>query len=164
MEDYENIDKVIKKQLITLLNGGDAHATLEDALHGLPLKLRGVKPDGLPYSIWQLVDHIRIAQWDILKFSTNPDHQSPKWPDEYWPKNAAPEDEDEWSAAVDLIASDKAKFIELLEDENLNIFEPFQTENGQTLLREALLIADHTSYHVGQIILIRRLLNDWPVN
>jgi uncharacterized damage-inducible protein DinB len=108
-----------------------------------------------------LVDHIRIAQWDILKFSTNPEHQSPKWPDEYWPKDPEPNDEDEWSNAVDQIESDRAKFIELLEDPEINLFEPLPNERKVNLLREALLIADHTSYHTGQIILIRRLLNAW---
>jgi len=161
MEDYENIDAVMRKQLITLINGGNAHATLDDALHNLPAKLRGVKPDGLPYSIWQLLDHIRIAQWDILKFSTNPDHKSPKWPDEYWPKNSAPEDEQEWDDCLADIASDRAKVIALLEDPETNLYEPFPNENGINLLREALLIADHTSYHIGQIIILRRLLHDW---
>ncbi len=161
MEDYENIDAVTRKQLITLINGGNAHATLDAALHNLPTKLRGVKPDGLPYSIWQLVDHIRITQWDILKFSTNPDHKSPKWPDEYWPKNAAPEDEQEWDDCLTEIAADRAKFIALLEDAETNLYEPFPNENDVDLLREALLIADHTSYHIGQIIILRRLLHDW---
>jgi len=161
MEDFENIDRVTRYQLIKLINGGNAHATLKDALHGLPAKLRGAVPDGLPYSIWMLVDHIRIAQWDILKFSTNPEHQSPKWPDQYWPKHPEPKDEDEWNDAVDQIESDTAKFIELLEDPETNLFEPLPNERNINLLREALLIADHTSYHTGQIILIRRLLNDW---
>lgn len=161
MEDFEDVNKVTRRHVIKLINGGNAHATLKDALHGLPAKLRGVVPDGLPYSIWMLVDHIRIAQWDILKFSTNTEHQSPKWPDEYWPKDSEPKDEDEWSNAVDQIESDRAKFIELLEDPEINLFEPLPNEREINLLREALLIADHTSYHTGQIILIRRLLNAW---
>ncbi|WP_448697601.1 DinB family protein [Mucilaginibacter sp. AW1-3] len=161
MEDFEDIDKVTRHQLIKLIKGGNAHATLNDALHNLPAKLRGIIPNGLPYSIWMLVDHIRIAQWDILKFSTNPQHQSPKWPDEYWPKNAIPKDDDEWDEAVEQIKSDRAKFIELFEDEEVNLFEPFQNEKNINLLREALLIADHNSYHTGQIILIRRLLGNW---
>jgi hypothetical protein len=161
MKDFEDIDKVARLQLIELINGGNAHATLKDALHNLPVKLRGVVPDGLPYSIWMLVDHIRIAQWDILKFSTNPEHQSPKWPEEYWPKNASPKNDDEWSNSIDRIESDKTKFIELLKDPETNLFEPLPNERNITLLREALLIADHTSYHIAQIILIRRLLSAW---
>ncbi|OCX54153.1 ABC transporter [Mucilaginibacter sp. PPCGB 2223] len=161
MEDYENIDKVTRHQLIKLIKGGNAHASLHDALHDLPKKLRGVVPDGLPYSIWMLVDHIRIAQWDILKFSTNPEHQSPKWPEGYWPKHHEPQDDDEWNDTLEHIEIDRAKFIELLEDDELNLFEPFQNEPDINLLREALLIADHTSYHTGQIIMIRRLLGDW---
>jgi hypothetical protein len=161
MEDYENIDGVTRHQLVKLLKGGNAHATLADALHNLPAKLRGVVPEGLPYSIWMLVDHIKIAQWDILKFSTNPEHQSPKWPDEYWPKNHEPKNEHEWDETIEQIQKDQAKFIDLLEDPETNLFEPFQNEHDITLLREALLIADHTSYHIGQIILIRRLLHNW---
>jgi hypothetical protein len=161
MEDFEDVDKVTRHQLIKLITGGNAHATLKDALHALPAKLRGVVPDGLPYSIWMLVDHIRIVQWDILKFSTNPEHRSPKWPDEYWPKNPEPKDDDDWSDAIDQIESDRANFIELLEDPKINLFEPLPNEHEINLLREALLIADHTSYHTGQIILIRRLLNAW---
>jgi len=161
MKDFDDIDKTTRIQLIKLIKGGNAHATIKDALHDLPAKLRGAVPAGLPYSIWMLVDHIRIAQWDILKFCTNPEHQSPKWPYEYWPKNSAPKDEDEWNEAVEQIESDKAKFIDLLEDEEISLFEPFKNEPNINLLREALLIADHTSYHTGQIIVIRRLLGDW---
>lgn len=162
MKDFENIDKVIRRQLVELISSGNAHATLKDALHNLPVKLRGIVPDGLPYSIWMLVDHMKITQWDILKFSTNPEHQSPKWPDEYWPKNTAPKDEDEWNDTIEQIESDRAKFIELLEDEVVDLYKRFENEYKDiTLLREALLIADHASYHIGQIIVIRRLLGVW---
>jgi len=162
MKDFENIDKVVRHQLVELISSGNAHATLKDALHNLPLKLRGIVPDGLPYSIWMLVDHIKITQWDILKFSTNPEHQSPKWPDDYWPKNTAPKDEDEWNDTIEQIESDRAKFIELLEDEEVDLYKRFENEYKDiNLLREALLIADHASYHIGQIIVIRRLLGDW---
>lgn len=162
MANFDDIDKETRQQLVKLLNGGNAHATLKEALHNLPDKLRGVVPHGLPYSIWMLVDHMRITQWDILKFSTNPEHQSPKWPDEYWPTNTAPNDDDEWDDAIEQIEHDRAKFIELIEDKEIDLFKRFANEYKDiTLLREALLIADHNSYHTGQIILIRRLLGDW---
>jgi len=161
MEAFEDIDTTTREQLIKLLKGGNAHATIKDALHNLPAKLRGVVPDGLPYSIWMLVDHIRITQWDILKFSTNPDHQSPKWPEGYWPKHSEPKDEEEWDNAIEQIESDRAKFIDLLENQEISLFEPFLNEPNINLLREALLIADHTSYHIGQIVVIRRLLGNW---
>lgn len=121
----------------------------------------GGKPDKLPYSIWQLVDHIRIAQWDILEFSRNPHHESPQWPAGYWSKELAPADEAAWQQALDQIRQDRDAFVALLHDPQSNLYTPFAHGDGQNLLREALLIADHTAYHVGEIIIIRRLLDAW---
>jgi len=161
MADLYTIETVARKELTKLIMGGNAHATFEEAIHGLPDKLRGVKPEGMPYSIWQLVDHIRIAQWDILKFSTNPEHQSPKWPEGYWHKNAAPKSDEEWQTSIDQIHSDRQKILDMISDRDTDLFEPFETEQAQTLFREILLIADHASYHIGEIIVIRRLLRAW---
>lgn len=154
-------DAVVRKQLISLLTGSNAHQSFDDAINDLPAELRGVKPDKLPYSIWQLVDHIRIAQWDILDFSRNADHQSPLWPTGYWKKAEAPETEEDWKQAVHQIQQDCAAFVALLNDSQRDLYIPFVHGNGQNLLREALLIADHTAYHVGEIIIIRRLLGAW---
>lgn len=151
-------DKLID-ELIKLLRGGTAHAGLNDALKDLPANLRGEKPGGLPYSIWQLVEHIRIAQWDMLEFSKDANHQSPKWPDDYWPKDAEPESDDAWDDSVAQINKDMEEFIKLLKASDL--YEPFEHGDGQTLLREATQIADHNSYHSAEIIVIRRLLNAW---
>lgn len=156
-----NNDQVTRKHLIDLIKGGNAHATLDDALSDLPAKLRGVKPDGLPYSIWQLAEHIRIAQWDILEFSKDQSHQSPKWPDDYWPKETAPQDDAAWQETIDQIKKDADSFMALLNDKNNDLYTPFPHGDGQTLLREALLIADHNSYHTAEIIVIRRLLGAW---
>jgi uncharacterized damage-inducible protein DinB len=149
-------------QLTELLTKGNAHITFEDALDGLPAHLRSVKPQNMPYNIWQLVEHIRIAQWDILEFSQGPDHQSPQWPEGYWPAADVPASEDAWKQALEQIEAHKQVFIQLLHDRQNQLLEPFPYGNGQNLLREALLIADHTSYHTGQIVLLRRLLGDWP--
>lgn len=151
--------QVLIAELTKLLEGGGAHATLDDALEGLPPELRGVKPDNLPYSIWQLVEHIRIAQWDMLEFSRDPGHQSPKWPDDYWPKAAEPADEDMWQRSVDQIENDRNEFIDLLKSGD--IYKRLDHGDGQTVLREALQIADHNSYHTAEIIIIRRLLKAW---
>ncbi|BAV06367.1 hypothetical protein FLA_2383 [Filimonas lacunae] len=143
------------------MNGGNAHISLEKALDNLPPKLRGEKPVNLPYSIWQLTEHIRITQWDILEFSRNPHHVSPQWPDEYWPQEAAP-DVKKWEKTLQSIQSDRNAFVALLEVKDADLFSPFEhADNGQNLFREAMLIADHTSYHIGQIIVLRRLLNNW---
>ncbi len=151
--------KILINELTKLLLGGSAHATLQKALKDLPPKLRGTMPEHMPYSIWQLVDHIRIAQWDMLQFSKDADHKSPKWPDEYWPTESAPEDESAWNAALKQIEDDLDEFIELIEHGDL--YQKLPHGDGQTILREALQMADHNSYHIGEIIAIRRILNDW---
>jgi len=156
-----NNDAITRKHLIELITGGNAHATLDEALSNLPPELRGVKPDNLPYSIWQLAEHIRIVQWDILEFSKDQSHQSPKWPDEYWPKEAAPENDAAWDKTIGQIKKDADSFIALLNDTKNNLYEPLPHGDGQTLLREALLVGDHASYHTAEIIVLRRLLGAW---
>jgi hypothetical protein len=154
-------DSIVREQLVALLTGRNAHASFEDSVADLPAELRGVKPEQLPYTIWQLVDHIRIAQSDILEFSRDPDYQSPAWPAGYWTKELAPADEAAWQQALDQIRQDRDAFIALLLDSNQDLYTPFAHGKGQNLLRETLLIADHNAYHVGEIIIIRRLLNAW---
>jgi hypothetical protein len=154
-----NQHKLLIKELVKLLNGGSAHAGLKDALAGLPEDLRGVKPPKLPYSIWQMVEHIRIAQWDMLQFCKDANHQSPKWPDDYWPAETSPKDEKAWNDSIDQIESDQQEFIALLETED--IYHPLPHGDGQSILREALQIADHSAYHTAEIVVIRRLLGAW---
>ncbi|UII23624.1 DinB family protein [Fulvivirga ligni] len=154
-------DKPIITQLIKLLTEGNAHATFEQAVADLPEEYRGKRPDGLPYSVWELVEHIRIAQYDILDFSINPNYKEMVWPDDYWPENQALIDDAAWHSSIKQIQEDKKKFIAVISDPNADLYTPFKHGTGQNLLREALLIADHNSYHVGQIVLIRRLLGQW---
>ena len=151
--------KMLIDELTKLLLGGSAHVSLRDALKDLRPELRGVKAENLPYSIWQLVEHIRIAQWDMLQFCRDADHKSPKWPEDYWPKETGPVDDKAWSGALSQIDSDLDEFIELLE--HSNIYQKLLHGSGQTILREALQIADHTAYHTAEIVVIRRLLGDW---
>lgn len=154
-----NEHEILIKELIKLLEGGGAHATLKDALDNLPADLRGVKPHNLPYSIWQLTEHIRIAQWDMLEFSKDGSHKSPKWPDDYWPKESSPANDDAWDKTLKQIDADRAEFIALLKSHD--IYEKIPHGDGQSILREALQIADHNSYHTSEIILLRRLLGAW---
>jgi hypothetical protein len=154
----------VRTQLKQLLDGGQAHATFEDAVKGMPAKLRGVVPEGLPYSAWQIVEHIRIAQRDILDFSRNGDgsYKPRKWPQAYWPKSAKPPSAKAWSESIRQIRLDRNAFEALLKaagDDGLT--DPFAWGDGQTLLREALLIADHAAYHTGELIVVRRLLGAW---
>jgi len=153
----------LRVQLAALLDGGQAHATFEDAVKDFPVALRDVVPEGLPYSAWQLVEHIRIAQKDILEFSAPPTggYQEKPWPHAYWPKNPEPPTEDAWDRAVAEIEADKKKFRALIEKPGADLARPFRWGNGQNLLREALLIADHNAYHVGELVMLRRLLGIW---
>jgi hypothetical protein len=149
------------KELEEVIKKGNAHAGFDEAVKGIKPDLIGVVPDGLPYSLWQLIEHIRITQWDILEFSRDPLHKSPKWPDEYWPKEPAPAHPGDVKKSVEQMAADRKAFIGLLHAAGEEIYAPFAHGDGQSLFREALLIADHTSYHTGEIIILRRLLNDW---
>jgi uncharacterized damage-inducible protein DinB len=151
----------IIKELISLLKKGNAHASFNDAIKNIPFDDLSKKPNNLPYSIWQLTRHICITQKDILDFSTNNNYKVLNWPGDYWPKESAPENEAAWKKCIDEIQKDLKAFIELLKDENADLLTPFAHGDGQNLLREALLIADHTSYHTGEIIIIRRLLGNW---
>ena len=155
----ENKDKILVNELTKLLLGGNAHVPLTDALKGLKPELRGVKPDNMPYSIWQLVEHIRIAQWDMLQFCKDEEHKSPKWPDDYWPKESAPKSDDIWEGSLAQISSDLDEFIELLEHSDL--YQQLPHGSGQSILLEALQLADHNAYHTGEIVAARRILGNW---
>lgn len=154
----------LQKQLGALLAGGQAHAGFDKAVAGLPAESRGVRPERVPYSAWQLLEHLRITQRDILDFSTNCNgagYKALKWPDEYWPKESAPASDGAWQASLDSVRKDRETFEALLKAKEADLVTPFAWGEGQTLLREALLIADHTAYHVGELVLLRRLLGAW---
>lgn len=151
--------EVLTAELKKLLKGGTAHIGIKDATAGIPFNLLGERPHHLPYSIWQLVEHIRIAQWDMLEFSKNSSHKSPKWPDQYWPEETAPKDENTWNATLQQIDEDLKAFIMLMQTRDL--YEIIPNANGQSILREALQIADHNAYHIAEIVVIRRLLGIW---
>lgn len=151
------------KQLAALLQGGQAHAGFDAAVKNMPLSLQAVVPDRLPYSAWQILEHLRIAQRDILDFCTNADgagYTHLEWPAAYWPTHPSPPNEGAWDACVAAIVADRAHFQSLLNDGDL--VTPFPWGDGQNLLREALLIADHAAYHVGELVVVRRLLGAWP--
>ena len=156
-----NHSDYIIKELEAGLKGGNAHASFDDAVKDVHHDLLGAIPAGLPYSIWQLVEHIRITQWDILEFSRNPLHESPHWPDDYWPEQKAPSRTGDWKKSLEQVAADRKAFIHLLDQAGEGIYTPFSYGDGQSLFREALLIVDHTSYHTGEIIVLRRLLKNW---
>jgi hypothetical protein len=159
--ENKNEKETLHKELVALLSKGSAHSPVEDILDGIPFDTLGKVPRSLPYSIWQLAEHIRIAQWDMVEFSKSARHKSPKWPDEYWPKEKAPTDAAAWENCIKQIKKDRKAFIKLLDKDGVDIYAPFPHGDGQNLLHEALQIADHTSYHLGEILVLRRLLGIW---
>jgi len=155
-------DQSLRKHLVDLLEGGAAHVDFEAAVANLPIDLRGARPASLPHSPWRLLEHMRIAQRDILEFSRDPHHASPKWPEGYWPRGDAPPDAAAWDGSVEAFRADLQAMKELVTNPGTDLFTPIPHGQGQTILRETLLVADHNAYHLGQLIIIRRLLGAWP--
>lgn len=153
--------KSLRNHLLYLLRGGGAHLSFEDAIADFPARLRGAKPKGAPHTAWQLLEHLRIAQWDILAFSCNAKHVSPKFPEGYWPATAAPPNDAAWKRSVAAFQSDLRAMQALVRNPKTDLFARIPWGDGQTILREALLVADHNAYHLGQLVLLRRLLGAW---
>jgi uncharacterized damage-inducible protein DinB len=154
-------DSQLRKQLVEMLEGGHAHADFDSIMQGFPAELRGRSVSGVPYTAWQLLEHLRISQWDILEFSRSAKHISPEWPKGYWPSETSPRDEKAWEHSVQQFKRELKEMKELVEDEATDLYVRIPHGTGQTILREALVLADHNSYHLGQLVLLRRLLGAW---
>jgi hypothetical protein len=154
-------EKLLREHLTNLLSGGGAHLDWKASFAGIPPKLRGVRPRGLPHSLWEMLEHMRIAQWDILEFSRNPKHVSPDWPEGCWPGSPEPPNSQAWEKSLKLFARDLAAMEKLVANPKTDLFARIPHGTGQTILREALLVADHNAYHLGQVVFIRRLLGAW---
>jgi DinB superfamily len=155
-------DSSLRRHLLELLKGGSAHARFEEATAGIPPKLRGQTPDGLPHSPWMLLEHLRIGQWDILAFSRNRKHVSPDWPKGYWPRGQAPPSVAAWNRSIKNFRRDLKAMQDLVANPKTDLHARIPWGDGQTVLREALLVADHNAYHVAQLVDVRRLLGAWP--
>ena len=155
-------DNDLRQHLIYLLQGGGAHVKFEDVIADFPAELRGLKPTHLPHSAWMLLEHLRIAQWDILEFSRNRKHKSPDWPGGYWPSGDTPSGTAQWNANIKQFRADLKAMQDLVKNPKTDLFARIPWGDGQTILREALLVADHNAYHLGQIVDVRRLLGAWP--
>ncbi|MCZ6878362.1 MAG: DinB family protein [Acidobacteria bacterium] len=155
-------DKVIRDHLAKLLTGHQAHVGFKPVLDQLPEELQAKKPDGAPHTPWQLLEHMRIAQWDILEFSRNPEHVSPKYPEGYWPESESPPDERAWKNSIASFYANLQAVADLVADPSTDLYAPIPHGTGQTILREALVVAEHNAYHLGQLVLLRRLLGAWP--
>lgn len=157
-------NKALRQHLVKLLEGGDAHAKFEQAIADFPAELRGKTPKWAEHSAWQLLEHLRIAQWDILEFSTNAKHVSPEWPGGYWPKEAEPPDPKAWDRSVNAFCEDLKAMCALVKDDKTDLFARILHGDGQTILREVLVVADHNAYHIGQLVLLRRELGAWSAS
>jgi hypothetical protein len=154
-------DKQLRQQLAKALDWHEAHADLAASVKNFPAELRGEVPAGLPHSAWQLLEHIRIALWDMYEFCHNARHKSPEWPEGYWPKTAAPPNEEAWEHSIESIHENLEGMRKLITDPKHDLLAAIPGGSGQTLLREALLIADHNAYHLGQLVLVRKALGAW---
>lgn len=159
MEDEQ---AVLRDHLLYLLRGGGAHVDFDTAITGLPAKLRGARPSSVPHTAWRLLEHMRIAQWDILEFSRNPRHVSPEFPAGYWPKGDGPPDAAAWTKSVKSFQRDLKEMQALVASPSTDLYARIAHGDGQTILREALLVADHNAYHLGELVVVRRLLGAWP--
>jgi len=157
-----NSDRDLREQLVYLLKGGGAHVHFMDALEGFPAGKHGTFANALPHTGWQLLEHVRLAQWDIMDFSKNSKHVSPDFPGGYWPKTPAPANEKTWDESVAAFQRDLQEMVHLVQDPRTDLFAKIPHGQGQTILREALLLADHNAYHLGQLVDLRRALGAWP--
>jgi len=151
----------LRQELDRLLSGKGAHVDFDAAVADFPLKLRGVRPKGAAHSAWETLEHLRIAQWDMLEFSRDAKHVSPEWPAGYWPETAEPAGAAAWDKSVKTFQRDLAAMRQLVADPKSDLFSAFAHGEGQTLLREALQMADHNAYHVGELVVLRRMLGAW---
>ncbi len=151
----------LREHVLYLLQGGGAHLDFEQAIAAIPGAKRGAKTPGSTHTPWRLLEHLRICQWDILEFSRNPNHVSPKFPDGYWPQEDAPPDSESWDKSVNAFRDDLQGMMDLVSNPTTDLLAPIPHGDGQTILREALLVADHNAYHLGQLVLLRRYLGIW---
>ncbi len=155
-------DDLLREHLKELLTWRSAHAEFERVVKNVPPELRGICPAGMPYSLWQLLEHIRLAQGDILDFCTNSKYTSPQWPDEFWPSDPTPATREDWQQSIDAFRRDRQSLVDVVMDQSLDMLGAVPHGEGQTYFREVVLVADHSSYHIGQMVAVRRSLGIWP--
>jgi DinB superfamily len=154
-------EKALREHLVKLLKGGDAHVTFENAIKDFPVELRGERLKGAEHSAWEVLEHLRIALWDILDFSVNPEYKEREWPKEYWPETAAPPNPQAWDESVRAFEEHLKAMCDLVENGKTDLFAKIPHGTGQTILREALVVADHNGYHLGELVVLRRMLGAW---
>jgi hypothetical protein len=155
-------DDVVREQVLQLLKGGNAHLPLDKLIDEFPPGAFNEPPPNVPYSPWHLLEHIRIAQWDILEFIRNPDHVSPEWPAGYWPPKAERADVARWQETVQALRSDMAELQAIVQDPTTDFYADLPHAEGYTILREMLVVADHNSHHLGEFAILRQVMGTWP--
>lgn len=161
MPDINQINIDAKERLVKGLRGKGAHMTIDQAVEGFPTSLYNVKPDHVPYTFWHQLEHIRITQWDILKYVVDPGHVSPSWPEGYWPDQSAEADEKAWNQTIEQYKSDLEELIALVESGDVNVLEPVPHNNGRSIMFSMLIVIDHASYHLGEFVMGRQILGAW---
>jgi hypothetical protein len=159
-----NSDKVVREQLLALLRGGNAHLGVEQAVAEFPPEHINSKPPNVPYTPWHLIEHMRIAQWDILEYIRNPAHVSPDWPEGYWPPPDGQADEARWEQSINDFRADLEALQDLVADPDSDLFVPIPHAKSCTILHEILLVADHNAYHLGEFAILRQVMDAWPAN
>lgn len=154
-------DKQVRDQLLALLQGGDAHMTFDEAVANFPRDRVNTRLPHVPYTLWHLLEHLRIAQWDILEFIRNPRYVSPPWPEGYWPAIEAQADEAAWEKTLASFRADLQSLEEIVADPSVNLYTPIPHANGQNILREILVVADHNAYHLGEFAALRQVMEAW---
>ena len=157
-----NTDSVMREQLLALLRGGNAHLGFENAVADFPIGHINTKPPNVDFTPWHILEHLRIAQWDILEFIRNPDHESPKWPEGYWQDPTEQADEVRWQQTLDEFRADMKALQDLVANPNTDLYAPLPHAPGYTILREILVVADHNAYHIGEFAILRQVMNTWP--
>jgi len=155
-----NSERSLREHLVTLLDSENAHVNFDGVVKGFPHEHYGTRPEGSPHSGWELLEHLRITQWDILEFTRDPKHVSPEWPSGYWPPSPEPPDDQAWDESIAAFRRDLQSMMVIARDESIDLYTPLAHGDGQTVLREILLTADHNAYHLGQLMLVRRMVEN----
>jgi hypothetical protein len=159
-----NTDNILREQLIALLRGGHAHMPFDDAVADFPMEKINDRPPNVPYTPWHLLEHVRITQWDILEFIRDPGHVSPPWPKGYWPPRDQQADPAAWQRTLELFRADRKALEDIVQDPATDFYSPIPHGSGQNILREILLVSDHTAYHTGEFAILRQVMGTWPAN
>ena len=153
---------ILRQQLVQLLSGRNAHMSFEDAVNEFPMELINTQPPNVPYTFWHLIEHLRIAQWDILDFIKNPNYIAPDWPTGYWPETDSSATPEGWTNSVSQFLRDRKELVELVQNPNIDLFSDLEHAPGYTVLREIIVVADHNAYHIGELGILRQVMSAWP--